>query len=106
MVDSVHYCPHYSVDVQDLGCDFMVCSTFKFFGPHAGLLFGKKTLLQDLRPYKLEVSRNALPSEDNQVSRWEPGTLNFEGLAGITAVIQYFASLGVRFGNGKLTAIT
>ena len=66
-----------------------------------GLLFGKSDLLQGLRPYKLKACTEELPGKITQMSRWETGTINFEGIAGITAVIQYIASLGTRFGEGK-----
>lgn len=98
-VDAVHYAPHMAIDVQDLDCDFCVCSTFKFFGPHCGMLFGKSNLMRTLRPYKLSVCADTLPGppHPNQFQRWETGTLNFEGLAGIGAVIEYIASIGDRF---------
>ena len=67
-----------------------------------GILFGKSDLLRFLRPYKLKACTEELPSEQSQVSRWEPGTINFEGIAGIVAVIKYIASLGIRFGRGTL----
>ena len=98
-VDAVHYAPHMPIDVQDLDCDFCVCSTFKFFGPHCGMLFGKNSLMSTLRPYKLRVSADTLPGP-TQFQRWETGTLNFEGLAGIAAVMDYFASLSDRFSEG------
>ena len=66
-----------------------------------GLLFGKSDLLRGLRPYKLKASTEELAGKVTQMSRWETGTINFEGIAGITAVIQYIASLGTRFGNGR-----
>lgn len=97
-VDAVHFAPHLAVDVQELDCDFCVCSTFKFFGPHCGMLFGKASLMRALRPYKLSVSADTLPGP-TQFQRWETGTLNFEGLAGIRAVMDYFASIADRFGN-------
>ena len=102
-VDAVHYAPHYALDVQDLDCDFCVASTFKFFGPHAAILFGRSKLMTSLRPYKLSVCCNDLPGppNPNQFQRWETGTLNFEGIAGIKAVIDYIASLGDRFGSRK-----
>ena len=101
--DAVHYAPHMLVDVQDLDCDFCVCSTFKFFGPHCGMLFGKSKWMRSLRPYKLSVCADTLPGPPNpsQFQRWETGTLNFEGLAGIAAVVEYIASLGDRFGSSK-----
>ena len=66
-----------------------------------GLLFGKSDLLRGLRPYKLKACTEELPGNITQMSRWETGTINFEGIAGITAVIDYIASLGVRFEGGK-----
>ena len=98
-VDAVHYAPHLAIDVQNLDCDFCVCSTFKFFGPHCGMLFGKESLMRTLRPYKLSVCADTLPGP-TQFQRWETGTLNFEGLAGIGAVMDYFASLSGRFSKG------
>ena len=98
-VDAVHYAPHLAIDVQTLDCDFCVCSTFKFFGPHCGMLFGKESLMRTLRPYKLSVCADSLPGP-TQFQRWETGTLNFEGLAGIGAVMDYFASLSGRFSKG------
>ena len=68
-----------------------------------GLLFGKSDLLRGLRPYKLKACTEELPGNITQMSRWETGTINFEGIAGITAVIDYIASLGVRFEGGKET---
>ena len=60
-VDAVHYAPHLAIDVQTMDCDFCVCSTFKFFGPHCGMLFGKESLMRTLRPYKLSVCADTLP---------------------------------------------
>ena len=99
-MDAVHYAPHLAIDVQTLDCDFCVCSTFKFFGPHCGMIFGKESLMRTLRPYKLSVCADTLPGP-TQFQRWETGTLNFEGLAGIGAVVDYFASLSDRFASGK-----
>ena len=87
-VDAVHYGPHGVIDVQDLDCDFLVCSTYKFFGPHMGVLFGKREHLARLRPYKVRPLTDAVPF------RWEWGTLNHECIAGITACVDYIASLG------------
>ena len=66
-----------------------------------GLLFGKSDLLRGLRPYKLKACTEELPGNITQMSRWETGTINFEGLAGITAVLDYIAPLGGRFEGGK-----
>jgi cysteine desulfurase family protein (TIGR01976 family) len=87
-VDAVHYGPHGLIDVAALDCDFLVCSTYKFFGPHMGVLFGKREHLQRLRPYKVRPNTNAIPN------CWEWGTLNHECIAGITACVEYIADLG------------
>lgn len=87
-IDAVHYAPHGSIDVRALDCDFLVCSTYKFFGPHMGVLFGKREHLHRLRPYKLRANTDAIPN------RWEWGTLNHECIAGITACVEYLADLG------------
>jgi len=89
-VDAVHYGPHGLIDVAVLDCDFLVCSTYKFFGPHMGVLFGKREHLQRLRPYKVRPLSDAIPF------RWEWGTLNHECIAGITACVEYIADLGRR----------
>ncbi|MGA7694788.1 MAG: cysteine desulfurase-like protein [Candidatus Sulfotelmatobacter sp.] len=89
-VDAVHYSPHGLIDVTALDCDFLVCSTYKFFGPHMGVLFGKREHLQRLRPYKVRPLTDAVPN------RWEWGTLNHECIAGITACVDYIAELGTR----------
>jgi cysteine desulfurase family protein (TIGR01976 family) len=89
-VDAVHYGPHGLIDVQDLDCDFLACSTYKFFGPHMGVLFGKREHLARLRPYKVRPLTDAVPN------RWEWGTLNHECIAGITACVDYLAALGTR----------
>jgi cysteine desulfurase family protein (TIGR01976 family) len=87
-VDAVHYGPHGLIDVAALDCDFLVCSTYKFFGPHMGVLFGKREHLERLRPYKVRPLTDAAPN------RWEWGTLNHECIAGITACVDYLAELG------------
>jgi cysteine desulfurase family protein (TIGR01976 family) len=95
-VDAVHYAPHGLIDVEDLNCDFLVCSTYKFFGPHLGVLFGRREHLTRLRPYKVRPLSEAVPF------RWEWGTLNHEGIAGITACVDYIASLATEpDGDGR-----
>ncbi|MFZ0772194.1 MAG: cysteine desulfurase-like protein [Candidatus Sulfotelmatobacter sp.] len=89
-IDAVHYGPHGLIDVAALDCDFLVCSTYKFFGPHMGVLFGKREHLQRLRPYKVRPLTDAVPN------RWEWGTLNHECIAGIAACVEYLADLGRR----------
>ena len=87
-IDAVHYAPHGPIDVRGLDCDFLVCSTYKFFGPHMGVLYGKREHLQRLHPYKVRANTNAIPN------CWEWGTLNHECIAGITACVEYLADLG------------
>ncbi len=89
-VDAVHYGPHGLINVADLDCDFLACSTYKFFGPHMGVLFGKREHLKRIRPYKVRPNTNAIPN------CWEWGTLNHECIAGITACVEYIADLGRR----------
>jgi cysteine desulfurase family protein (TIGR01976 family) len=92
-IDAVHYAPHRPIDVRALDCDFLVCSTYKFFGPHMGVLYGKREHLQKLQPYKLRANTNAIPN------RWEWGTLNHECIAGIAACVEYLAELGRHVGD-------
>jgi cysteine desulfurase family protein (TIGR01976 family) len=87
-VDAVHYTPHGSIDVRALDCDFLSCSAYKFYGPHVGILYGKRAHFAKLHPYKV------LPAPEEIPSRWETGTLSHEGLAGISATIDYLAELG------------
>ncbi len=87
-VDAVHYGPHGLIDVAALDCDFLACSTYKFFGPHMGVLYGKRELLKKFRPYKVRANTNAIPN------CWEWGTLNHECIAGIEACVEYIADLG------------
>jgi cysteine desulfurase family protein (TIGR01976 family) len=87
-IDAVHYGPHGLIDVRALDCDFLVCSTYKFFGPHMGVLYGKREHLKRLQPYKVRALINDIPN------RWEMGTLNHECIAGIAAAVEYLADLG------------
>lgn len=89
-IDAVHYAPHGPIDVRALGCDFLVCSTYKFFGPHMGVLYGKREHLKRLTPYKVRANTNNIPN------CWEWGTLNHECIAGIAACVDYLADLGRR----------
>ncbi|ABF43166.1 Cysteine desulfurase related protein [Candidatus Koribacter versatilis Ellin345] len=89
-VDAVHFAPHGFIDVRDLDCDFLACSTYKFFGPHMGVLFGKHEHLLRLKPYKVRPAADTLPD------RWETGTLNHECIAGITACVEYLADVGLK----------
>jgi cysteine desulfurase family protein (TIGR01976 family) len=95
-VDAVHYGPHGLIDVRAIDCEFLACSTYKFFGPHMGVLYGKREHLKRLQPYKVRALVNEVPN------RWEMGTLNHECIAGITACVEYLADLG-RHVNSKST---
>jgi len=87
-VDAVHYAPHNLVDVRGLGCDFLACSPYKFYGPHLGVLYGRRELIE-----KLAVPRLA-PSPDQAPDRLETGTLNHEGIVGAAAAVDFLAGLG------------
>lgn len=89
-VDAVHYAPHGPIDVKALDCDFLVCSPYKFFGPHMGTLYGKKHLLEKFKPYKVR------PATDTVPECWETGTQVQELIAGIHAAVEYLAELGRR----------
>ncbi len=91
-IDAVHYAPHGPIDVQDIDCDFLVCSVYKFFGPHIAVAWGRYDLLDALPAYKVR------PAGDDPPDKFETGTGNFEGMAGTTAAINYLAQLGDQFG--------
>ena len=92
-IDAVQYAPHGPIDVQDLDCDFLACSSYKFFGPHAGILYGKYDLLNELKAYKVRPAANELPY------KFETGTQNHEGIAGVLGALEYFEWLGNQFGE-------
>jgi cysteine desulfurase family protein (TIGR01976 family) len=87
-LDAVHFAPHALIDVADFGCDFLACSAYKFFGPHMGIAWGRRELLENLTPYKLRPATNELPG------KWMTGTQNHECIAGVLAAIEYLADLG------------
>jgi cysteine desulfurase family protein (TIGR01976 family) len=89
-IDAVHYTPHGPIDVRALNCDFLACSPYKFFGPHTGALYGNRKHLTRLRPYKVRPAPEEIPA------RWETGTQNHEGLAGVRAAVDYIAEVGRR----------
>jgi len=91
-VDAVQYAPHGAIDVQDLDADFLVCSAYKFFGPHAGVLYGKFDLLDELTAYKVRPAPAAPPG------KFETGTQNHEGIAGVLGAVEYLEWLGESFG--------
>lgn len=92
-VDAVHYAPHGPIDVQTLGCDFLVCSAYKFFGPHVGVLWGRGELLEAIQPYQIR------PANPSSPYKFETGTLHYEGLNGVTAAIDYLAEMGRTYGQ-------
>ncbi len=87
-IDAVQSAPHIVTDVQAIGCDFLACSAYKFFGPHQGILFGRREVLEPLKPYKVRPAPDTLP--------WcfETGTQSHEGMAGTAAAVDYFAWIG------------
>ena len=87
-IDAVHYAPHGLIDVKALDCDFLVCSPYKFFGPHMGTLYGKREHLERFKPYKVR------PATDTSPECWETGTQVQELIAGIAATVDYIAELG------------
>ncbi len=96
-LDAVHYAPHAQIDVNSFGCDFLACSAYKFFGPHIGMIWGRRALLEELEPYKVRPAADALPEA------WMTGTQNHECIAGVLAAINYLAELG-RVASGDETA--
>lgn len=87
-VDAVHYAPHRPIDVVAWDCDYLACSAYKFFGPHVGLLWGRRERLESLEAYKVRPAANSLPG------KWMTGTQNHECIAGVLAAIDYLAALG------------
>jgi cysteine desulfurase family protein (TIGR01976 family) len=88
-VDAVHYAPHGPIDAMAVGADILICSPYKFFGPHLGLFFGRREVVESWRPYKVRPSAN-----EPVAHRFETGTLSHESLAGFTAAAEYLESLG------------
>lgn len=91
-VDAVHLAPHAPIDVQELDCDLLACSVYKFYGPHLGVLYGKYDVLNRLQAYKVRPADNTPPH------KFETGTQNHEGIAGALAAINYLASIGEKYG--------
>ncbi len=92
-IDAVQYAPHGPIDVQALDCDFLLCSAYKFFGPHIGILYGKGEHLESLPAYKVR------PAHDEVPDRWETGTQNHEGIAGVAAAVEHLNWIGETFGE-------
>ena len=97
-IDAVQYAPHGPIDVQDIDCDFLVCSSYKYFGPHAGTLYGKYDLLDELKAYKVRPASDELPY------KFETGTQNHEGIAGVLGALEYLEWLGKQFGAEQESA--
>ena len=87
-IDAVQSVPHVATDVQATGCDFLVCSPYKFFGPHQGVLWGRREVLEQLEPYKVRPAPSSIPD------CFETGTQSHEGFAGIKAAVDYFEWIG------------
>lgn len=92
-IDAVHYAPHRLIDVHEIGCDFLACSTYKFYGPHIGVLWAKSEILEDLEAYKVRPSATVIPE------KWMTGTQNFASLCGSRAAVDYLADLGRTLAN-------
>jgi cysteine desulfurase family protein (TIGR01976 family) len=89
-VDAVHFAPHAAIDVQKIGCDFLACSAYKFFGPHSGILWGKEEWLNGIASFKVR------PASDHTPGKWETGTQSFESISGIVGVLEYLKDLAER----------
>jgi len=96
-VDSVQYTPHFATDVAQLGCDFLACSAYKFYGPHQGMLWGRRDLLESLYPYKVRPASNAIPHA------YETGTQSHEGMAGTLGSVEHLEWVGTEMGAGGST---
>ena len=96
-IDAVQFAPHGLIDVQALDCDFLACSAYKFFGPHIGVLYGKREHLERFTPQKVRPAKDVIPY------RWEMGTPNYEGLAGTTAAIDHLAEVYTHVGSARAT---
>ena len=92
-VDAVQYAPHGPIDVQDLGCDFLVSSAYKYFSTHVGVLYGRYDLLEELTAYKVR------PADDQPPDKFETGTKNHEGIAGVLGAMEYLEWIGQTFGT-------
>lgn len=93
VVDAVQSAPHIPIDVQAIGCDFLLCSAYKFFGPHIGIMYGKFDLLAELPAYKVRPAKDAPPY------RWETGTPSYETWHGTAAALAYLAEIGELYGQ-------
>ena len=94
-VDAVHAAPHLPIDVASMRADLLACSPYKFYGPHLGILYGRRELLERLRAYRVRPAGEALPG------KWETGTQNHEALAGLLGTFEYLSSLGRAYGGAR-----
>ncbi len=92
-IDAVQHAPHGPIDVQELSCDFLVCSAYKFFGPHVGMLYGRYGLLDELTAYRVR------PAPADPPGKFMTGTANHEGMAGVLGTLEYFEWVGETFGE-------
>ncbi len=99
-IDAVQYAPHGPIDVQAIGCDFLVCSAYKFFGPHVGALYGKLELLEELKAYKVR------PAPNNPPGKWMTGTQNHEGIAGVLGALEYFEWVAGQFAEAQKKSLS
>ncbi|MBZ0302073.1 MAG: cysteine desulfurase-like protein, partial [Anaerolineae bacterium] len=100
VIDAVQSAPHVPLDVQAFGCDFLLCSAYKFYGPHIGILWGRYDLLAELPAYKVR------PSKDKPPYRWETGTGSYETIAGVGAALDYLAEVGRNYGGAYQAQFT
>ena len=96
-IDAVQFAPHGPIDVKKLGCDFLVCSSYKFFGPHMGVLYGRYELLESLTAYKVR------PAPAEPPDKFETGTGSFEGMCGVVGALEYLEWVGANFGADHAT---
>jgi len=94
-IDAVHFAPHGPIDVREIGCDFLACSAYKFFGPHLGILYGRYDLLNELFAYKVRPAHDAPPG------KFETGTQNHEAIAGLLGTLEYLEWVGRQFGKER-----
>ena len=99
-VDGVQYAPHHMIDVEKLGCDFLAISPYKFYGPHLGVVWGRRELLEPMQTYKVRCGSDNLPD------RFTQGTLQFELMAGLSGTIEYVEDLGCKATVTGISAIS
>lgn len=96
VVDAVQSAPHVPIDVQEIGCDFLLCSSYKFYGPHLGIMWGREGLLNSLPAYKVRPAKDVAPN------RWENGTPSYETWNGLRACLDYWEQIGLQYGDADL----